>query len=66
MFSCIAGFLGVATVAWYGFAKVSDEIYDDARRQIAEAGVTQVPTGEPVPAAQEVVVTSGGGGGARA
>jgi iron transport multicopper oxidase len=44
VFSCISGILGVAVVAWYGFAKVEQETYVQAQHRIDEAtGVRTVP-----------------------
>ncbi len=66
VFSCITGILGVAVVAWYGFAEVTSETYDAARRRMAESEVA-APV-EEVPVAKGaggvVVAVSGSGGGA--
>ncbi len=58
VFSCIAGFLGVGVIAWYGFAEITGETYVGAEKRIQESEVRQV---EPAPEAEPVIVSSGGG-----
>jgi iron transport multicopper oxidase len=66
VFSCISGILGVAVVAWYGFADVKQETYTEAQHRIDEAGGVDAAGSEAgagkTEAVEEITATSGSSG----
>lgn len=58
VFSIIAGLLGVAVVAWYGLATVSDDIMEGARHRIVESDLTAPENETAAPAAGTTAATT--------